>query len=169
MMNKKETLVYRQKLIELAENIGYTVILDSPMEEALASARIAKPEKFNEEGVMIEEARPAGMCCYIPQEILVREGKGLTGQVCTLIHELSHALGLGGNSYFSYLGERYLELAAESVTQIVSQGLGIDRGIQTSSRIMYYGFKGYLISPVTLSISNIILKNISGLEIKYGT
>lgn len=160
------------KLVDFANRLGYSVDLESSMPEMVEEAKekgkfvkyvdgqgktLKVESVFDEDGNMVHECRPAGLCIYSNKQIQIREGKKLSGKIATLAHEISHALLLGGNSWYSYLGERYVELAAESVTQIVTQGLGIDRTVQTASRIAGYGFTGYLVNPVTVTISRIIL------------
>ena len=155
----------RERLITFANGLGYEVELDSPMEdqkqrqhdklaEYLKEGQITQ-EQYDE--LITQECRPSGDCHYLKRVIRIREGKGLKGQVSTLIHELTHAIALGGLSYYTWPGEQYYELAAESVTQFVTQAIGLDRTKQTSKRIFNYGFGDYLISPVTVTISKIIL------------
>lgn len=157
-MAYNDKLIYRYNLVDFANRIGYLVELESTMKGQ---------EKKDDDGNIIlnEDGKtitPAGDCNYLKRRIRVREGKKIDGQIATLIHELSHALGLGGPNYFSWLGEAYVELAAESVTEIVTRAIGIDRTKQTSSRIYHGGFNGYLISPVTIAISKILLREIKG-------
>ena len=61
---------------------------------------------------------------------------------------------------FSLLGTEYNELACESITEFVTLALGIDRTEKTARRILGYGFGGYLLSPVTATVTRIILENI---------
>lgn len=154
---KESKTEIRNKLVDFAIRLGFTVELDAQMLDHVQRAYDDGDHKdhFDEEMNMIKECRPAGDCNYAKRRIRVREGKSVTGQVCTLIHELTHALGLGGNSWYSYLGEGYNELACESVTQFVSARVGIDRTNKTAPRIWHYGFNGYLATPVTTAIVNI--------------
>lgn len=156
-MNKQDKLDLRNKLVDFGVRLGYTVELDAKMEnwiaEALEDENLA--DHFDEEGNMIEECRPAGDCNYKKRHVRVREGKSVTGQICTLIHELSHAIALGGDSWYNYLGTPYLELACESVTAFVSAAVGIDRTKQTAGRIIGYGFGGYLATPLTTAMCNV--------------
>lgn len=165
-----ELEIYRDRLVKFANDLGYDVELDSAMEEhkeeflrentlKLKLGMITLSE-FDE--VMGEECRPSGDCNYKKYRIRVREGKGIKGQVSTLIHELCHALGLGGNNYFSWLGNSYTELAAESITEYVTQAIGIDRTKQTSGRVMRYGFGAYLDTPVSRTISDILINELKG-------
>lgn len=169
MLNKKKQREgFRDRLVQFANDLGFDVELDSPMEDhreswqeklryGLETEQITQEEfdkHFN------DECRPAGDCNYIHKRIRVREGKGLAGQVATLVHELCHALGLGGESLLTLAGSSYCELAAESVTEFVCTALGIDRTTKTSQRIMNYGFGAYLLTPLTATYTRIILENI---------
>lgn len=168
MSNKKERLEFRDRLIQFANDLGFDVELDAVMEDHLAKYQeqvlaYRQADKIDDEQMQTllqEESRPAGDCNYLTRRIRVREGKGLNGQVSTLIHELCHALGLGGESLLSLAGSVYNELACESITEFVTTALGIDRTEQTSRRILGYGFGGYLLSPVTATYTRIILENI---------
>lgn len=153
-MTKDQKQELRNKLVDFAVRLGYTVELDATMPEYLERAK-EKGKETNPDGTFVKEPRPAGDCNYKEQRIRVREGKGVEGQVCTLIHELTHALGLGGNSWYTMLGEPYLELVCESVTQFVSMHVGIDRTHKTAPRVYNYGFNGFLATPVTQAITNV--------------
>lgn len=155
---KYQKSLYLERLVEFANSLGYDVELDSMMEGH---------EKLDDDGKIILNEKgyplsPAGDCNWQKQLIRVRGGKSKSGQIATMIHELAHALGLGGLSYLSWAGEAYIELAAESVTQIVTQAIGIDRTEKTASRIAGYGFNGYLVSPVTMAISSILYLALKG-------
>lgn len=162
-MTELET--YRDRLVKFSNDIGYAVEFESPMENYVLEKKAhmklqlllgaISQEEFDEWAT--KECRPAGYCSYRDNTIHIREGKGIKGQVSTLIHELCHALGLGGNSYFSWLGNSYTELAAESITQFVTQEIGIDRTKQTSNRVLGYGFGSYLDSPVSRTIARILI------------
>lgn len=160
---------YRDRLVDFSTRLGYKVELESKMEDqikqrleeiflALVSGEITEEQadEFTK-----GELRPAGDCNYVNHTIRVREGKSLEGQVTTLIHELTHAIALGGNSFYCWPGERYYELAAESVTQFVTQVIGIDRTKKTAKRINRYGFGDYLDTPLTQTIAKIILNELS--------
>jgi hypothetical protein len=166
--SKEQRTQYRDSLIQFANDLGFDVELDSPMEDhvekwkakllyGLKTSQITQ-EQFDEH--IEDECRPAGDCNYLTKKIRVREGKGINGQVATLVHELCHALGLGGESLLMLGGSTYVELAAESITEFVTTALGIDRTARTSARILNYGFGGYLLSPVTATFTKIILENI---------
>lgn len=157
---------YRDNLVEFANSLGYTVQLNHPMPQVIndVKEKLKGTEKYDDlfdgQGNLREgkECRPAGYCNYHERLIVVREGKSVKGQVATLIHEIAHALGLGGNSFYSYLGEGYIELAAESITEIVTQKIGLNRTHKTAPRIMGYGFYGFLESPLTYAVSSVILQ-----------
>lgn len=136
-MNKEQKVVVRDKLVQFVGNFGYTVDLNVPTSD-----------KEDEKG-------PAGYCNYNDNRIAIREGKGIDGQISTLIHEGSHALGLGGDSYYSALGNSYVELACESITQYVTQAIGIERTHKTGSRVVSYGYKGFLATPVVQAYVNL--------------
>lgn len=140
-MTKAEKTIVRDKLVDFGERLGYKIVLDSQME--------SYPKDDEEDGL------PAGYCNYFDKEVHIRHGKGLDGQISTLIHELAHALGLGGNSWYTLLGEGYVELACESVTQYVTQIIGIERTHKVAPRIVGYGFGGLLATPVTQAVVDI--------------
>src|SRR6476469_5918985 len=167
MTSKAERTQFRDRLIQFANDLGFDVELDSPMKDhvekyhqmlqfGLKTNQIAQEEYLK---LIEEECRPPGDCNYLNKKIRVREGKGLNGQVATLVHELCHALGLGGESLFTLGGTTYIELAAESVTEFVCTALGIDRTAKTSKRVFNYGFGSYLLTPVTATFTKIILEN----------
>lgn len=168
MTSKEQRTMFRDRLIQFANDLGYDVELNSPMEDhrekygdmlryGLETEQITQ-EEFDEH--INDESRPAGDCNYLNRTIRVREGKGLNGQIATLVHELCHAILFGGNSLFSMLGTEYNELACESITEFVTLAVGVDRTAKTASRILGYGFGGYLLSPVTATVTRIILENI---------
>lgn len=155
---------YRDRLVDFANRLGYDVELESMMEGH---------EEYDEEDNLILNKKgwpksPAGDCNYVTRQIRVRGGKSLDAQITTLIHELAHALGLGGYSYFTWLGSTYIELACESIAEIVTQAIGLDRTKVTARHVLGYGFKGYLISPVTIAISKILVRELKGDEDAIG-
>src|SRR6266576_5986230 len=102
MTSKEERTQYRDNLVQFANDLGFDVELDSPMEDnveksqtklryGLETKQITQ-EQYDEN--LDNECRPAGDCNYLYKRIRVREGKGLNGQVATLVHEICHALGL---------------------------------------------------------------------------
>jgi hypothetical protein len=170
MMSKapsaKKKQEYLDRLIDFANALGYDVELDSQMLDYInkLKAEIAENEElleatFDEEGNLREDAefRPSGDCSYGIRRIRVREGKGINGQISTLIHELSHALGMGGPSLYTSAGESYIELVCESVTQFVTASIGVDRLKKTAPRIINYGFGNFLNSDVTRTVTQILL------------
>jgi hypothetical protein len=156
MLDQKQ--MYLTKLVDFANKLGYDVELESMMEGS---------QHLDEEGNVILNDKgvpssPAGDCHYAKRRLRVRAGKSLDGNITTMIHELSHTLGLGSTNYLAWAGTPYVELAAESVTQLVTNAIGIDRSKKTAGRIASYGFGGYLISPVTITISEILLDVLLG-------
>lgn len=150
MMDETTVLQLRDKLCDLAYGIGYEVELESKMADYI------KAKHLNKKGNLKREVRPAGDCNYENHRIRVREGKALEGQVSTLVHELCHAMGIGGLSSYSMLGSDYLELVCESVTQFVTQMVGIDRTKKTAPRVFFgYHATGFLVSPVTQALTNV--------------
>lgn len=151
-MNKEYYELVRQQLVLLANDIGFVVEFDANTGSGKNNPIVSL--LLNQEAS--KDKGPAGDCNYLKKRIRVRKGKGLEGQISTLIHELTHAMGMGGPSCYSNLGEKYVELVCESVTQFVTQMIGIDRTHKTAPRVaMGYGFKGFLVSPVTQAYTNI--------------
>lgn len=157
-MEKVALYQVRDQLVNLANDIGFSVDLN---------AETGKKNPFVSLLMNLSEGNkadkgPAGDCNYLKKHIRVRKGKGIEGQISTLIHELTHAMGMGGPSSYTSLGEDYIELVCESVTQFVTQMLGIDRTHKTAPRVYFgYGFKGFLVSPVTQAYINIFADYLS--------
>ena len=179
---KEQRDLFLNNLVKFAEEMGYTVQLESPMIDRIIEFKLKFDqflstiedaderqkiynETINEYGWPRKECRPAGDCIEginqddgkILRLIRIREGKGLTGQVSTLIHELTHAMGIGRFGMIQS-PTAYFELAAESVTQFVTQALGIDRTERTTKRINGYGFSDFLDTPVTQAFTQLLVE-----------
>jgi hypothetical protein len=127
----------RDILVDLANRLGYDVELESLMEGHDPDTDADGNVVMNKKGV--PEGLPAGDINYLTKKIRVRAGKGLNGQIATMVHELCHALAFG-NLSLNVLGEQYAEGFCESATLFITRALGIDRDRQCGSRLAGYGY-----------------------------
>lgn len=127
---KQQKQQYLDGLIFYANELGFGVDLETM-------------SPTNENG----EKNPAGMCVTsgpiggIPDQrlILIRQGKGLNGQITSLAHELVHAhQRLSGEIHVGAAADALAEWTCESVAHYLTQLLGIDRRERTEAHVLQY-------------------------------
>jgi hypothetical protein len=93
-------------------------------------------------GSMTGEGTPSGMCVTsdeVGKMIFIRAGKGLNGQIVSLIHEIAHGENRNDNLYYvGRIGNALEEWECESVAFFVSELLGIDRRERIMAHIVGY-------------------------------
>jgi N-terminal domain of anti-restriction factor ArdC len=81
-----------------------------------------------------------GWCDTRTQEIVLNDQLSPNGQVCVLVHEIAHALGLGYSEY----GRERAEVLVDTVTYIVCGSVGLDLSGSSVPYVAGWGESGEL-------------------------